>query len=212
MTTFIFVRHGESETNKTREFAGQANPALTEKGLQQAEQQAQWLAANFSVDYIYSSDLVRACQTAGAFAKRTARVIIKNASFREINGGDWQEKTYTYIQENYPEEFHIWTNDMANAKLPNGETVKELATRVVDEVFRLKEVHRNKTIAVFTHATPIRLLVAFLKTGSLDSVNQTPWCSNASTTVIQFDGNKVMFQLLSYDDYLEEKTYLPGII
>ena len=24
--------------------------------------------------------------------------------------------------------------------------------------------------------------------------------------------DKAMFQLLSYDDYLEEKTYLPGII
>jgi hypothetical protein len=85
MTTFIFVRHGESETNRTKKFAGQANPSLTEKGLRQAEQMAQWLAANYCVDHIYSSDLLRAYQTADAFAKRTGGKVLENAAFREIN-------------------------------------------------------------------------------------------------------------------------------
>lgn len=212
MTTFIFVRHGESETNRTKKFAGQANPSLTEKGLRQAEQMAQWLAANYCVDHIYSSDLLRAYQTADAFAKRTGGKVLENAAFREINGGAWHEQTYAYIQKNYPEEYRIWINDVVNAKLPGGESTKALAKRVIDEVFRLKQAHPGKTIAVFTHATPIRLLVAYLKTGDLNSANQMFTISNASTTVVQLTEDKAVFQVLDYDDYLEEKTCLPGIV
>ena len=36
-TTFYFVRHGESEANAARRFAGQSDSRLTERGRRQAE-------------------------------------------------------------------------------------------------------------------------------------------------------------------------------
>ena len=43
MTRLIFVRHGESQANQLRLFAGSSNFALTEKGVAQAQATAQEL-------------------------------------------------------------------------------------------------------------------------------------------------------------------------
>ena len=43
MTTLLLVRHGQSQANLARTFAGHANPDLTDLGKQQAEALANYL-------------------------------------------------------------------------------------------------------------------------------------------------------------------------
>lgn len=214
MTTLIFVRHGESEFNNIKSFAGQMNPSLTEKGKKQAQLMAQWLAANYKVDYIYSSDLTRAYQTAEGLAERLQMGIVKNAQFREINGGQWQGENYSVIKEKFSEEYSVWLNDIAKARPPKGETVEELANRIIKETFRLKEMHKGENIVIVTHATPIRLLMTFLQKGDISMAKETPWVPNASITVVVFKEDTAGFELIGYDAYLkDEKSGFPkGII
>ena len=47
MTRLIFVRHGESEANLARTFAGHTNARLTEKGHTQAALTADYIAAHY---------------------------------------------------------------------------------------------------------------------------------------------------------------------
>ena len=63
MTRLLFVRHGQSKANLDGVFAGQIDPALTELGCRQAECTAEFIAENYKVDAVYSSDLQRAYQT-----------------------------------------------------------------------------------------------------------------------------------------------------
>lgn len=214
MTILIFVRHGESEFNNTKSFAGQMNPPLTQKGKKQAQRMAQWLAANYKIDYIYSSDLTRAYQTAEGLAERLQMRITKNAQFREINGGQWQGENYDKIKEKFPDEYSVWLNDIAKAQPPKGETVEELADRILKETFRLKEVHKGENVVIVTHATPIRLLMTFLQKGDISMAKETPWVPNASITVVRFKEDTASFELLGYDEYLrEEKSSFPkGIV
>lgn len=57
------VRHGQSETNLARRFTGWAQVNLTEKGIQDAKRAGEYLKG-LTFDRIYSSDLIRAVQTA----------------------------------------------------------------------------------------------------------------------------------------------------
>lgn len=69
MTTLIFVRHGQSQTNIEQRFAGQFDTPLTNEGILQAKLLSDWVADNFSVDKIYSSSLRRAVDTAMVCSK-----------------------------------------------------------------------------------------------------------------------------------------------
>ena len=60
MTTVIVIRHGESEANRQGIFAGQINPDLLERGVEQAKLTAQYVADTYHVDAVYASDLQRA--------------------------------------------------------------------------------------------------------------------------------------------------------
>lgn len=57
------VRHGQSQTNLERRFTGQAQAPLTEQGIADARRAGEKLAG-IPFDRIYSSDLIRAVQTA----------------------------------------------------------------------------------------------------------------------------------------------------
>ncbi|TME99823.1 MAG: histidine phosphatase family protein, partial [Chloroflexi bacterium] len=59
----ILIRHGESTWNRERRIQGQLDPPLSEQGHEQARRVAGRLARR-QVDGLYTSDLLRASQTA----------------------------------------------------------------------------------------------------------------------------------------------------
>lgn len=67
-TILLLVRHGESLGNARREFLGHTNKDLSELGYKQAEKTAEYLS-KVKIDAVYSSDLIRAHNTALPHAK-----------------------------------------------------------------------------------------------------------------------------------------------
>ena len=60
MTRIIMVRHGESKANRDRKFAGCGSDVpLMERGLQQAERMAAYVAEHYAVANVYTSRLQR---------------------------------------------------------------------------------------------------------------------------------------------------------
>ena len=57
------IRHGESETNQAKKWTGWLNVHLTDKGKEDAQKAGIFLK-NISFDKIYTSDLIRAIETA----------------------------------------------------------------------------------------------------------------------------------------------------
>ena len=78
MTTLIFVRHGQSESNLAKVFTGQGNTKLTPLGRAQAERTAEYLR-DFPISRIYASDLDRAMETASPTAKFFGLEVVPNA-------------------------------------------------------------------------------------------------------------------------------------
>ena len=67
MTRFLFIRHGETDSNRQQRFQGQIDVPLNTNGRVQAARLAERLAAT-PADALYTSDLNRARQTAAALA------------------------------------------------------------------------------------------------------------------------------------------------
>ena len=94
MTAFYFTRHGESQANIDRVFAGWADSVLTEKGRNDARVEGKRLAAESAAfDVIFSSPLSRAYDTAKTIAEElgyAAEGIIKLEELKERSVGSYE--------------------------------------------------------------------------------------------------------------------------
>lgn len=214
MTKLIFVRHGQSVANLKQVFAGQTNPDLTEQGHRQAEALSDWIAENYKIDAIYSSDLIRAYNTARPIADKLKLSITKTEKLREIYSGKWQGVSYFEIKENYPQEYSVWLSDIGNVVCPGGESFVELAERVKAEVLSIAKRHSGQTVIITTHATPIRALMAEFEKGSITLAKDVPWTSNTSVSIAECENGILKFTLVDYTDYLSDlKSKFPsGIV
>ena len=203
MTKIILARHGQSEANINLYFAGQYDAGLTEQGRLQAELLANWVFENYKIDKIYSSDLKRAYDTAVPLAEKCNLGIIKTSNFREIFAGDWQAMPYDTIKNTYTEDWKVWLEDIGNSGCTNGETVEELSKRVVKEITRIAKENDGKTIFIATHATPIRAIMTVFQKGNISFAREVDWTPNASVTVCNFDDGNIEFELVGYNDFLE---------
>lgn len=211
MTTLLLIRHGESEANRNKVFGGQINPDLQERGVMQAELTAKFIAENYEVDKIYSSDLKRAYRTAEPLSKLLNIEIKKEKRLREIYAGKWEGMKFDDLKRTYPDEYNVWLTDIGNAVCTDGETVKELSERISDSLTEIAEQNNGKTVVVTTHATPIRVIQSLIETGGLSEMKNIPWVTNASVTEITYNNGEWIMIKASKDEHLEElKTNLPA--
>lgn len=101
MKQLYFVRHGESELNFKRIFAGQIDTPLTDKGRAQARAVGA-TAKDYDFDLIVSSPLIRALETAQIIAKAIGyptEEIIVNGVFKEHDMGSLAGKSWDGYSE-----------------------------------------------------------------------------------------------------------------
>lgn len=187
MTTLIFVRHGQSLGNVNNEFLGHTDLDLSELGYAQAELAANYIVEHFHADRLYSSDLMRAYNTATAISEKTGLKITKEPRLREIYAGDWEGKTFSRLISDYPEAYGVWLRDIGSARCTNGESPAELQKRVLGALREIIAENDGKTIVIATHATVIRCMECVWKNVGLDKMKDIPWVKNASVSVVEYD-------------------------
>ena len=211
MTTLLLIRHGESQANHQRIFAGHLDVDLYENGFRQAEATAKFIAENYKVDKIYASDLKRAFNTAQALADVLNMPITADRNLREINAPQWDGHTFDDLFVTYKESFTQWRTHIGFAACDGGESTRQLADRIMTALTKIAQENDGSTVAIATHATPIRAMQSLLQTGGLEEMENIPWASNASVTVLQYDRGVWKLVAASVDDHLQEmRTTLPG--
>lgn len=106
MTEILMVRHGQSEWNAQGRWQGQADPPLTQLGLDQAEAAGSYLAQlaeELPFDGIGSSTLDRAATTGDVLARHLGfDTPFRTANLAERNAGEWSGLTRPEIEEAWP--------------------------------------------------------------------------------------------------------------
>ncbi len=187
MTRLYLVRHGESLANAAGIYLGHTDWDLSSHGVEQAEETAEKLA-DVPFSAIYSSDLLRAFNTAVPHARRRGMEIINSRALREIRLGDWEGVRLEELKK-FPEFNTGWHNSFGTFCPPGGESVADAAERVFRELRRIAELHDGETVLVTMHAAVIR--------GFWCKINRIPpsqWAErvkfpdNASYSIVDYDG------------------------
>lgn len=203
MTRLLFIRHGQSEANLSRTFAGNSDAALTDLGLQQAVATAEYLANTYTVDAVYASDLQRAFYTGKAVADRLGLPVHPHKGLREIFAGKWEGQRFDHLEAAYPETFAgLWRRDIGNSVCDGGESVAQLMQRITATVREIAEANPGKTLVIATHATPIRCMECFCQGQPLSYMKDIPWVTNASVTEIHYENGVFTEIVSSYDQHL----------
>lgn len=157
ITRICFVRHGETDWNAEKRIQGQTDIALNETGRAQALAMA-FNAAHVSFKTIYSSDLLRAHETAQALAQREDLEVKSLPQLRERHYGIFQGITAAEGAERYPEAYRHYMVRDPNYDFETGESMTQLVERVGGAVDWMVRHHTGQTIAAVTHAGVLDIL------------------------------------------------------
>ncbi len=149
-----FIRHGLTAHNKRGLTNGQTiDEPLIEKGVKQAEELAEILTK--SIKHIYSSDLLRAKQTAEIINKRLNANLTLHQELREIDLGSLTGKSWEEIND-------LTGRDLKSAYLAHdynlepwgGESVQAVNARVKKVIDEIKK--DGKRALVVAHGGIVR--------------------------------------------------------
>lgn len=155
ITTICFIRHGQTDVNKSKKIQGRKDYPLNSKGKEQAILTAQYLKQyDNKWDYIYSSPLSRAYETANIIKNIIGFKddVIKNDDFIERDFGDAEDQPIT------DEIFKYILND----EIDNLEKSYQIQRRVSNGVLKLHKKHQGKRILIVAHSHTIKGLLTYI--------------------------------------------------
>lgn len=148
------VRHGETESNRVRRYAGHSAESLTADGKRQIRELAERMKP-FEVRNIWSSGVVRAMESAAILCSVLRAPMTVDRRLDEMVMGPWEGLTEAECQEQYREQYAVWSERPDLLRLEGRETLAALAARVTDAV---RQAARHEDLAVVvTHVAPIRV-------------------------------------------------------
>jgi broad specificity phosphatase PhoE len=162
MTTILLVRHGETDWNLQRRLQGHADTPLNDRGREQARDLAAELADE-PIDAVYSSDLVRAHETARIVAEVHGLDVTAIDDLRERHFGTWEGLSDDEIHARFPEA--------ATGALGDGETREEMARRVFDALQRIADSHPGGRVLVVSHGGPLRAVLRHCGGDGVDRID-----------------------------------------
>ena len=184
-TRVLLIRHGQSQGNAESRFGGHSPTPLSGLGHRQAEATARALV-NERVTAVYSSDLLRAVQTAEPLARATGLEITRTPALRERSVGLMEGLTFEEAAATHPEEYAALLRRDFERVLAGGESYRQLLDRAAAELDRAVELHRGGTLALFSHTGTICILALHLM-GALDAPHLKPvWLSSSNCGVMRF--------------------------
>lgn len=163
MTTVVCLRHGETDWNATRRLQGWAPTPLNDRGREQAAAVGAHLAASYTFDRVFASDLRRTRETAGIVHESGVEPDpVFEETWRERDFGVYQGLTYDVMFTEYPEFAVGKAGESALAATPErGESLLDLRERVVaglDRVFDQSDA--DDTVLVVTHGGVLYALLS----------------------------------------------------
>lgn len=159
MTTLLLIRHGETEWNLEGKYTGHADIPLNETGRLQAKEVARTVAQG-AIDAIFSSDLMRALETAAIVAGKckSKANIQTDPRLREINQGVWEGMHFDDIKSKFATEFAARQADPLGVSAPGGETVGEVRKRVLESLRDICEQYPNGRVVVVAHGLALAIV------------------------------------------------------
>lgn len=122
--------------------------------------------ADFKPDIIFCSPLQR-CRLLAQHLFPFGEIEF-DARLKELNFGDWEEKTWDAVYQEKAGRF--WFDNYASAQCPGGEAFPDLMHRVRHFMRDRLSVADGKKVAVVTHGGPYRIVRGLLNNASAEAI------------------------------------------
>ena len=157
-TEIILIRHGETEWNSQQRMQGHSNSDLSSVGQAQIQALGQWMK-NVPFDLIYSSDSLRAKQTAESITQFSGHELQFDQRLREKNLGVFEGLTSEEARERHPEVFRLFKTAGSKYVIDEGESTQQLQDRALEIVNEIRIKHPEERVLLVTHGGFIRVVM-----------------------------------------------------
>jgi probable phosphoglycerate mutase len=185
MTTLLIIRHATNDSLKEQVLVGRLPGVhLNEEGHAQARALSERLAEE-DLKAVYSSPMERAQETAQPLAARHGLELQIHPGLNETDCGRWAGQPLERLRRR-----RLWRPLWmypSGTRLPGGESAWDVQTRMVEALEEIRTAHAEETVAVVSHADPIRMVVAHYVGLSLDLFRRL-MVAPASLTVLVLGG------------------------
>lgn len=207
ITRFCLVRHGETDWNGAKRIQGHIDIDLNAAGQDQARALKRSLSAH-QFAAAYSSDLLRAWNTARIATRGLGLAVSPAPTFRERHFGVMQGVTRLEASERFPQALHHHKARTPDYDYESGESLKDFAARIMAELEALAVRHAGQTVLVFTHGGVLDVAYRFA-TGRALSMPRDFLLPNAALNWVERDGQG--WKLISWADCSHLKRALDEV-
>jgi probable phosphoglycerate mutase len=184
VTSFLLVRHAESEANAGAYFGSQSDSKLSEIGRRQVERLTEALAG-VQLQAVYSSDLSRAHDTVAPTAARLGLPLETTPRLRERHMGALTGLSFEEAKKTYPDMWRDLVARTPHAAPPGGESHADLFGRVGSLLDELAAKHAGQSVLIGSHGVAINHMLRHLM-GIMDHAN-TLWFTVDNASVSRID-------------------------
>lgn len=191
MNVVYLIRHSWTNENKIHLIQGRSDYKLCEEGITFAYEKAkEYKDKGLEFDYIYSSPLSRAKDTASIFKEvfNFKKDIIIDDGLIEREFGVAEK---TIIDDKVYER-------IMNNEIEGMETNEELEARVYKTISNIVKKYDNKRILIVTHSHTIKGMLCALD----PKIKMESYLRNVSISTLKYDNNK--FEIIDYNKYADE--------
>jgi len=189
-TTFFLVRHAAHDRVGTVLCGRMPGVSLGSAGRAQAQRLSERFA-NENVASIRTSPLERARETAEPIAARLGKPLEVCASISEIDFGGWSGMSFEALE--HDPRWISWNHARAVIRPPDGETMLEAQTRIVNAMEQLRNTYSGQSVMLVSHGDVIKAALLYCLGMPLDAYSRfdiEP--ASVSTVVIGDWGSKVL--------------------
>lgn len=158
VTRLYIVRHGKTDWNHDTRTQGQLDIPLNSEGVSQAQLLAERFA-DLNISHIYSSDLIRAKETADLIGQKLKLSIESLVGIREMNFGKWQGLTNAEIKERYSTEYNNWRSNPESCEISEGERLIQVQQRGLEIINKISKTHKDANVIIVSHGTAIKAML-----------------------------------------------------
>ena len=176
------IRHGKTELNRANVLQGRSNYPLNEEGIRQAKEAADFLRG-ISFDYVFSSPLIRAVQTAEIVAP--GHEITIDDRLIEMDYGPYEGMDF----QHFPPEVLTFFRDFVHNPAPEGmEPLDAVVARAGAFLEEIRGLQGN--ILISTHAIAMKGILEYLTPESRGSY-WSKYIGNCAVYAAENDGERI---------------------
>lgn len=192
-TQILFIRHGETAWNRIKRIQGHIDIPLADTGLAQAQRLATRLSREARdgarIDAIYSSDLMRAQQTAQPAADALGLPLVLREGLRERAYGVFQGHDSTEIEARFPDAYAAWQTRDPGFEPEGGESQRAFYHRVLHALEPIVAAHPGGRIACVAHGGVLDCVYRFANGLEL-AAPRNYQLLNTSINVVDYAGGR----------------------